>query len=348
MKKYLFIFPKSLPESFFKIQLAPIVKYLTNHGNKCYVYFTSNKNVFKYTDDSRVTVNIELKVLLNQVDYVYLRNTHDFLKLFISMNWLFRKYKIIYDFRGFSSYEILYTQKNYFKFILLYLFECFIYYFSDKATTVSNIFLNKLRLSFGRKKEIVVIPCCISEVYHKKVKVESDSNYKFVYCGGIQKWQKFEEIINLYITIQKSLKSASLDIFTDDVYNAKRVLQKFEYMKIGVQYLPHKELMIKLKEYDFAFLLRDNVVMNNVASPVKFAEYLSCGLIPIISPGIGDYSQLVENENIGILTRDDFSFDINKLDSLINDSSLYGRIFFNAQKLTWDYNLKKVEFYNNQ
>jgi hypothetical protein len=48
-------------------------------------------------------------------------------------------------------------------------------------------------------------------------------------------------------------------------------------------------------------LVREDSVTNQVASPVKFAEYLAAGLQIIISEKLGDYSALVAKEGLGIV-----------------------------------------------
>jgi glycosyltransferase involved in cell wall biosynthesis len=46
-------------------------------------------------------------------------------------------------------------------------------------------------------------------------------------------------------------------------------------------------------------LLREDTLTNRVASPVKFAEYLRCGLPVILTPYIGDFYGLVRSEDVG-------------------------------------------------
>ncbi len=50
---------------------------------------------------------------------------------------------------------------------------------------------------------------------------------------------------------------------------------------------------------DYGLLLREKSITNKVASPVKFAEYLYAGLRVLISPEIGDYSEMVSYYNLG-------------------------------------------------
>src|SRR4030042_1420126 len=50
---------------------------------------------------------------------------------------------------------------------------------------------------------------------------------------------------------------------------------------------------------DVGLLLRENSLTDRVASPVKFAEYLRCGLPVILTPYVGDFSALATAEGIG-------------------------------------------------
>ena len=43
--------------------------------------------------------------------------------------------------------------------------------------------------------------------------------------------------------------------------------------------------------------------VNSVASPVKFGEFMAAGLPVIISDGVGDFSDLVQRENVGMVVR---------------------------------------------
>lgn len=51
-------------------------------------------------------------------------------------------------------------------------------------------------------------------------------------------------------------------------------------------------------------LLREKSLVNEVASPTKFAEYMLCGLPCILTEGIGDYSRLAREHDIGTVIND--------------------------------------------
>ena len=66
---------------------------------------------------------------------------------------------------------------------------------------------------------------------------------------------------------------------------------------------------------DYGYVYRNQTETNKVASPVKIAEYLSCGLKLLISNSLGDYSNLTTSNNLGFnLDSNDFNFsDIQKV-----------------------------------
>ncbi|MEJ8801528.1 glycosyltransferase [Pontibacter sp. H249] len=338
--RYLFIYPNNLGRPGYYIQLEPIITYLVGKGHECYVYFgaSEDKQVPLKSGINLYTKN-DFEQKLTEVDYIYTRNVYDFMPIF-SKKLFGRKIKakLIYNFRGFASYESYYGQRNALKFLFFYILEFFAYKFSNKVSVVSSVFKNELQKHYGYKQDVSVIPCCINEVY-KKDKRETDE-IRFVYSGSTLKWQKFEETINLYLQISKKLNKTKLTLFTKDTTKADEYIKKINIPNVDVKYLSHNDLLLELRNHDFGFLIRDNVMLNNVASPVKFAEYLACGLIPIVSPGVGDYSELVRDKRIGIVVDKDHKFNYNEINKLLLDDNLFSRIYNTALDLTWEKNLK--------
>jgi glycosyltransferase involved in cell wall biosynthesis len=65
--------------------------------------------------------------------------------------------------------------------------------------------------------------------------------------------------------------------------------------------VPHHEVPRYLAAGDIGLLLREPSLVNAVASPVKFAEYLAAGLPVVLTEGIGDYSDLAMRNNLGVV-----------------------------------------------
>ena len=67
----------------------------------------------------------------------------------------------------------------------------------------------------------------------------------------------------------------------------------------------HDEVAEWLNAADLGILLRALDPVNRVASPTKFAEYALTGLPVAISESIGDYSEMVAQENVGFFVDDE-------------------------------------------
>jgi glycosyltransferase involved in cell wall biosynthesis len=65
--------------------------------------------------------------------------------------------------------------------------------------------------------------------------------------------------------------------------------------------VPHTEVPAYVAAADVGLLFRDASIINRVASPVKFAEYLACGVPVVLTDGIGDYSERVRQAKIGLV-----------------------------------------------
>jgi hypothetical protein len=65
------------------------------------------------------------------------------------------------------------------------------------------------------------------------------------------------------------------------------------------KWLAPEEVSQYLEIGDYGLLLRPESITNEVASPVKFAEYVGAGLKVLISPNIGDFSEFTLKNNLG-------------------------------------------------
>ena len=162
----------------------------------------------------------------------------------------------------------------------------------------------------------------------------NDSDALFLYAGGLANlYHGTNTILGFINQIALKQSSAKFLLLSRDKLDEQFVKQHYPALlnRLLVRSALNSEMVNYYNAADFGLLLRENVPMNNVASPSKFAEYMLCGLPAIISEGVGDYSEICEEEHLGVVVKEDemnnpTTFDTNKLTNYAYTEGLRKRI----------------------
>ncbi len=332
--KNIFIIPKGLSAGVINSQMLEIVSNLNVNGEKENYIIVPEADIKKIPNFDDV-YNSLLVYLFKQmdIDHLYVRSISSFIPAYFSKKVFFKKYKIIYDYRGIDSEESYLRNKSNLRKKILCLIEQFIYNKADEIHTVSINFKEYLKKRFGQK-EIKVIPCAISENIWKSSR--DKEHIGFVYLGSASVWQKLEETVKLYSYIEKKLKNTKLTIITLDKDTAIDIVNKYDILNCEIKSLSHKKVLKELNNYDFGFLLRDDNIVNHVASPIKFLEYISNGVIPIMTNNIGDYSKIAVDNHIGIILDNKFHIDFKRMNVLWKDKDIFLRMKRVSDDFLWE------------
>ncbi len=164
----------------------------------------------------------------------------------------------------------------------------------------------------------VVIPCTLGNDFlnafpseQQLLNLRSKHGFEkndilFVYSGSTAGWQSFNLIDEVMLEILK-ISATRLIVLSNDFDKDLKIMQLYSE-KINIAFVKPNEVKEYLYMCDYGIIYREQSITNKVASPVKFAEYLSCGLKVLISENLGDYSELVKKENI--------AFDENNIDNV--------------------------------
>ena len=161
------------------------------------------------------------------------------------------------------------------------------------------------------KGKEVVIPSTISNNYLKKRDIQKTllienqlgiikDDIVMIYSGSKAGWQSFHLLKEFICAILENDKRVKIIFLCKLNRIINELIQRFQ-SRIIQNYVPHDEVPHYLDIADYGLLLRENSLTNKVASPVKCAEYLSRGLKVIISSDIGDYSEEIVRNNLGII-----------------------------------------------
>lgn len=244
-----------------------------------------------------------VKILkLSSVKYIWCPDLFVLLKLYL-FAFCTRK-KIIFWFQGILPEEHYMKFHNKLKFYVLNILEYISLLVSAKVIVVSDTmkqFLkNKYCLQY--KENHFLIAPCISELQYID-NIEKIKN-SYVYIGGLSVWQRFDDILKLYHQIQLSKPDSVFHIITLDINTAQRKVDEIFSNKENIfvyAVTDRSEISLLLSKFEYGFLIREKNKVNEVASPIKFAEYLSCGIKPIMTDAIPHFTKLVEKYHCGII-----------------------------------------------
>jgi hypothetical protein len=133
-------------------------------------------------------------------------------------------------------------------------------------------------------------------------------NQVYLYSGGLAYEHHISKsIFEFFNFIASQNSNVRFLLLSKDSVAIETKLKLYPQLANKLIYLsvPNAEIVKYLNAADYGLLLRDNVIMNNVASPTKFAEYMLCGLPTIISVGVGDYTEFCMKEHVGIVVTED-------------------------------------------
>ena len=225
----------------------------------------------------------------------------------------FLKLKVCFDGRGaiaaeWNEYQVVPLQewKN-----SIHTWEKSVVLNADFRIAVSEELVKYWNERYGySENKHVVIPCTLNTSFRpeilkqeeienarKKMKFNAD-DIILVYSGSTAGWQSFDLLQGFLQKIINNNKNIKVLFLSEKDKNVDQLKTEFPD-KIFQTFVKHSEVSGILKSCDIGILIREKSVTNQVASPTKFAEYLSAGLPVIISEGIGDYTSFVKQNDCG-------------------------------------------------
>ena len=220
--------------------------------------------------------------------------------------------------------------------------EVSILYKADKIVVVSNFFkeymLNKFLQKVPKIKEkLFVIPnrTTVKDLDMEYLLSKKKNNHIGVYSGSTAPWQNINELKVLIKTAININPKIEFKIITYEKapFEISFKQEQDIYKKVQITEVSSEEVYENLIECNFGILIRENNLINNVSSPLKFGEYLAAGLPILISEGIGDTEIIINHYNAGVVIKgNDYETALKKMFNLLNDSDVYKRCIIAAKE----------------
>ena len=223
---------------------------------------------------------------------------------------------ILPDIRGATSEEVSeYFVINGFKKILkLYNYKAALRNLNKfkKLTVVSNSLSEYLISNYQiDRKVITVIPCLAGKNFYfdqtikkqtrKKLNLTKNEKLLVFTNGGEATWQNNNLLRDLTDKGFKILNLSKKEIIHKNVIN---------------KFVKYSEVPSFLNAADAAFIFRDASVVNKVASPVKFSEYICCGLPVIANNNVDMINEFIKTHAYGAIVENIHSINLNLITQL--------------------------------
>ena len=221
----------------------------------------------------------------------------------------------VYDVRATLSNEVRHKSpgfKGRMKELFVFHKERQVFRQADHMLCVSQHMKEWIAKSSGRM-DAKVIPCCADHEQfhpdeHARLKLRAELGWSndcpvIAYVGGSSYWQRPEDIVRLLGGLKGRIPQLKVLVLTGSVelFSAMFAGVGLSCVDVHIRNVPHGEVASWLNVADAGLVLRHDMLLNNVASPIKIGEYLATGLAVICTKGIGDYSQAISKSHAGVV-----------------------------------------------
>ncbi|MCG3133233.1 MAG: hypothetical protein HMLKMBBP_00358 [Planctomycetes bacterium] len=128
-----------------------------------------------------------------------------------------------------------------------------------------------------------------------------DDALLFVYSGTLAAWQLPARSALLFQACRLHRQDARMLFLTTDTAAAEKAAKSAGLMNGIFRSVTSDRVARHLCAADYGLLLREETLVNRVSCPVKFGEYLACGVRPVMTSNIGDQSRVAMERNLGVV-----------------------------------------------
>ncbi len=245
--------------------------------------------------------------------------------------------KLFFDTRGFLADKYVcggLLNKESFVYKLMKRGEDILIRGSDYLTVETHRHAELIRHSQnGLSSKMGIIPCCVEtgKFNYQLFPDRGDSVFDLVFLGKVGTWYLLEDMLDFFAVMSKDIRNARFTFITESdpahiysVAKKKRIEgDNIRVMKAGRSDVPG---LLSAANAGIFFM---NTYKQYGFSPIKFGEFLACGLPVIINSGFGDCDEITLKEDIGAVinefSKKEYERVIRKLKDLLSEGDALRR-----------------------
>ena len=224
--------------------------------------------------------------LLRRAKLIYMHSAYNALKSILFPS----KAHVVFDVHGIVPEELLQEKKKLASWIYR-LAERMAIIRCNTIICVSQSMLRHLKAKYNNNikgNEIIlpIIPKVDDIITADQVHCAMRDDRAVIYAGGMQAWQNVDKMLDA----AKEQPNLKYTFLTGEIQRFSLLLRENSLMNVICLSVKPEEVKDYYLKHEYGFILRDDVLVNQVACPTKLMEYLYWGVIPIIiTPRVGDF-----------------------------------------------------------
>jgi glycosyltransferase involved in cell wall biosynthesis len=233
--------------------------------------------------------------------------------------------RFLFDMRGFWADERvecgLWVKQGYLFKIAKWLEQYFLLS-ADHVVVLSNVAALEIKELPYLKNHVlhldVIYTCADLNLFKPKNLNKTKSNnrpFTLGHVGSVGVSYLFEETLRCFKLLKELLPDARLHIINkgDHSYILQRLkLNLIDLNSIRLEETDHAGVVRGMKEMDAGIFFIKQVYSKKASTPTKLGEFLACGIPCLSNAGVGDMTQILESESVGIIIRDFNKMEMNK------------------------------------
>lgn len=220
--------------------------------------------------------------------------------------------KILYWVQGSSPDESFMRNHSYTRKLLISAIEYLALWKAKYIFMVSQGMLNYYNKKYHKdySYKTYIMPCYNSEI--RKSLFMTPGKYEknmFCYVGGLSVWQCFPETVDIYKKVEEVIPFSFFKVFTGDKEKAESILKEKGVKNYSINFVTSDKLLDAIADCKYGFIVRKKSPVNYVATPTKLSNYMSAGLIPIVSNTVAFFSEILDKSHYAVILDENRSID---------------------------------------
>ncbi|WP_412499135.1 glycosyltransferase [Vibrio furnissii] len=209
--------------------------------------------------------------------------------------------------------------------------------------TMKQYLADKYRIDLQEKG--VTLPIFQNANNDECHKSSDSEQLKVIYAGGLHKWQQVDKMLSTIEQVRDKFKVYFFCPQPEEI--AKRLsLEALKSPNVEIGCKSSDELRHFYNCSDFGFILREDIIVNNVSCPTKLIEYLDYDIIPVIdTPKIGDFDSYgMEYVTIQEFVKGNIPNEVQRREMILKNRDVVEKL----KQAKVSGSDKLVKFFNNQ